>query len=124
MTYAEPAISALRPLGGLSRDRAPYLSYMLNEWVELTVLSIGVGVGVAAVLGMLRLIRGWSLKPLVVITLLPTSALSCFMRWGPNEYLRDVMSLAWDSGAVTTGPVTGASRLASQLSFLYLFLYV
>jgi len=31
------------------------------------VLSIGLGVGVAAIIGVLRSLRGWSLKPLIAI---------------------------------------------------------
>jgi hypothetical protein len=117
VTYAEPAIAALRPLGSFAkREDAPYLSYLLNEWEEIMVLFIGLGVGVAAVLGMLRLVRGWPLRPLILATLLPTVALSVFMMWGPIPYLSSVLALAWDCGAVTTGPVTGTP--SSSLSCL------
>ena len=40
---------------------------MLNDVSEILVLSIGLGVGVAAIIGVLRSLRGWSLKPLIAI---------------------------------------------------------
>jgi hypothetical protein len=65
-TYAEPAIASLRPLANLvKRCQTPYLYFVLNDLSEVLVLSIGVGVGVAAMIGVLRFLRGWSLKPLI-----------------------------------------------------------
>jgi hypothetical protein len=39
--------------------RAPYLYYAMNQQVEILVLCIGLGVGVAAVIGTLRFIMDW-----------------------------------------------------------------
>lgn len=65
-TYAEPAIASLRPLANLvKRCQTPYLYFVLNDLSEVLVLSIGLGVGVAAMIGVLRFLRGWSLKPLI-----------------------------------------------------------
>ena len=67
-TYAEPAIASLRPLASLvKRCQTPYLFYVLNDMSEVLVLSIGLGVGMAAMIGVLRFLRGWSLKPLIAI---------------------------------------------------------
>jgi hypothetical protein len=67
-TYAEPAIASLRPLAGLvKRCQTPYLYFVLNDMSEVLVLSIGLGVGVAAMVGVLRFLRGWSLKPLIAM---------------------------------------------------------
>jgi len=67
-TYAEPAIASLRPLAALvKRCQTPYLFFVLNDMSEVLVLSIGVGVGVAAMIGVLRFLRGWSLKPLIAM---------------------------------------------------------
>ena len=67
-TYAEPAIASLRPLAALvKRCQTPYLYFVLNDMSEVLVLSIGLGVGVAAIVGVLRFLRGWSLKPLVAM---------------------------------------------------------
>ena len=105
-TYAEPAIAGLRPLANLvQRCQTPYLFFVLNDMSEILVLSIGMGVGVAAMIGVLRFLRGWSLKPLIACSLTPTIALACYMKWG-NDELSPLIGLAWDCGAVTTGPVT------------------
>jgi hypothetical protein len=68
------------------------------------VLAIGLGVGVAAVVGTLRFIRDWPLKPIIMIVLAPTILSSCWMMWG-NPDLEPLIGVAWDCGGVTTGPV-------------------
>jgi hypothetical protein len=40
-------------------SEAPYLYYLMNQQQELLVLCIGLGVGVAAVIGTLRFIKDW-----------------------------------------------------------------
>ena len=62
------------------------------------------GVGLAAILGTVRLIQGWSLKPLIYLTLIPTVGLTVYISFDPE--LSKMLGLAWDCGAVTTGPVT------------------
>ena len=105
VTFAEPAIGALRTAGLLvSVETAPYLYAILNDWSGALVLVVGCGVGLAAVLGTLRFIYGWSLKPMIYITLVPTLGLSLYVSTHPE--LQKVLGLAWDCGAVTTGPVT------------------
>ena len=108
----QPAISALRPLAELvNPNDAPYLYFLMNTQQELMVLAIGLGVGVAAVIGTLRFIKNWSLKPLIYMTLAPTVGLACYMQWG-NPNLAPLIGLSWDCGAVTTGPVTVPVLLA------------
>jgi hypothetical protein len=105
VTFAEPAIGALKAAGQIvSVEQAPYLYAILNFWSEELVLVVGVSVGLAAVLGTLRFLLGWSLKPLIYLSLLPVLALSLFA--ASDAELRKVLGLAWDCGAVTTGPVT------------------
>ncbi len=105
VTFAEPAIGALRAAGSIvAADTAPYLYTMLNNWSSALVLAVGAGVGLAAVLGTVRLLYGWSLKPLIYITLIPLLGLTLHMADDPN--LSILLGLAWDCGAVTTGPVT------------------
>jgi hypothetical protein len=105
VTFAEPAISALKAAGGnVSVERAPYLYAMLNDWSEVLVLVVGASVGLAAALGTLRFLYGWSLKPLIYASLLPLLALTVFAAFDPE--LQKIIGLAWDCGAVTTGPVT------------------
>ena len=105
VTYAEPAIGALQQAGAsLDVNKAPYLYYILNERTQALVLTVGIGVGFAAVLGSLRFIRGWSLKPMIYLTFVPILLLVGFLMMDPE--LSKVLGLAWDTGAVTTGPVT------------------
>ena len=105
VTFAEPAIGALQTAGSLvDVNKAPYLYTFLNDWSGILVLAVGVGVGLAAALGTIRFIFGWSLKPLIYMTLAPVLMISFYMAL--DEELSKVIGLAFDCGAVTTGPVT------------------
>lgn len=105
VTFAEPAIGALKAAGAIvSVERAPYLYSLLNSWSGVLVLMVGMGVGLAAVLGTLRFIYGWSLKPLIYMSLIPTIGLTLYIM--TDSELSKILGLAWDCGAVTTGPVT------------------
>ena len=105
VTFAEPAIGALQAFGSsIDVVKAPYLFELLNNWTLPLVLMVGAGVGFAAILGTVRFIYGWSLKPLIYISVIPLGLLSTFFWLTPE--LRSVLGLAWDCGAVTTGPVT------------------
>lgn len=105
VTFAEPAIGALRAAGqNVSAQRAPYLWAILNQWTSELVLVVGASVGLAAVMGTLRFLYGWSLKPLIYASLVPVLLLTLYMASDPE--LAKVIGLAWDAGAVTTGPVT------------------
>lgn len=82
VTYAEPAIAAIRPLARLvDPQNAPYLYYMMNQQQELLVLAIGLGVGLASVVGTLKFLKGISIKPFIAAALLPTVGLACYMQW-------------------------------------------
>lgn len=105
VTFAEPAIGALKTAGQIVEvSSAPFLYALLNDWAGAMVLCVGVGVGAAAVLGTMRFLYGWSLKPLIYLTLIPTLGLTLYIYGNPD--LRPILGLAWDCGAVTTGPVT------------------
>ena len=105
VTFAEPAIGALQVAGQIVDPKvAPYLYTLLNDRVDSTVLVVGAGVGVAAVIGTLRFLYNWSLKPLIYISLVPVTLLTAYCFFNPD--LRSMIGLAWDTGAVTTGPVT------------------
>lgn len=105
VTFAEPAIGALQVAGSIvDPEKAPYLFTLLNDKSGSTVLLVGLGVGLAAVLGTVRFLRGWSLKPLIFMSLTPTLILSIIAFFDPE--LNKIVGLAWDCGAVTTGPVT------------------
>jgi hypothetical protein len=105
VTFAEPAIGALKTAGqNVSPEQAPYLWALLNEWTMALVFVIGASVGLAAVVGTLRFLHGWSLKPLIYASLVPVIGLTLYASADPE--LATVLGLAWDAGAVTTGPVT------------------
>ncbi len=105
VTFAEPAIGALKAAGSLVKpEKAPYLYALLNDYSGALVLCVGIGVGIAAVVGTMRFLYGWGLKPLIYLTVTPTLALTAYFNM--NEYLAPILGLAWDCGGVTTGPVT------------------
>ena len=72
VTFAEPAIGALKTAGSIiDVERAPYVYTLLNDWSGVLVLVVGVGVGLATVMGTRRFIHGCNLKPLIQLTLIP-----------------------------------------------------
>lgn len=104
-TFAEPAIGALRAAGaGVDPSRTPWLHMLLTRYPARLVAAVGFGVGVAVVLGMLRFIFAWRMKVLVISVLLPCLAASIYAGLDPR--LAPILALAWDCGAITTGPVT------------------
>ncbi|NQU05155.1 MAG: DUF1538 family protein, partial [Calditrichaeota bacterium] len=104
-TFAEPAIGVLKAAGSSVKPwEAPLLFLLLNKYANYLVYAVGIGVGIAVMFGMLRFLHNWSLKPFIYVLI---SGLVGFSIWGyfdPN--LRALTGLAWDCGAVTTGPVT------------------
>jgi len=104
-TFAEPAIGALRAAGsGVDPLRAPWLHLLLTRHPDRLVLAVGIGVGLAVVVGMLRFFFNWRMKTLIIATLLPCLALTAYAGFDPK--LAPIVGLAWDCGAITTGPVT------------------
>jgi hypothetical protein len=105
VTYAEPAIGALKTAGSIVNiNKAPYLYVMLNQYGDILPVAVGIGVGIAALLGTLRFLKNWGLKNIIYISLIPTIGLTILSVL--NEDLKSTIGLAWDCGAVTTGPVT------------------
>ena len=104
-TFAEPAIAVLKAAGStLLPDEAPLLFSLLNDFSGQLVTCVGVGVGLAVLFGVLRFFYAWPLKYLAI----PSVSLLLVLSFGYNQIpeLSDVLGLAWDCGAVTTGPVT------------------
>ncbi|MGR9092903.1 MAG: DUF1538 family protein [Gammaproteobacteria bacterium] len=98
VTFAEPAIGALQTAGAsVDVRQTPSLFALLNDWSDRLVLVVGIGVGFAAVIGTLRFIYGWSLKPLIYATLTPLLGLTIYVARDPE--MRHVIGLAWDCGA-------------------------
>lgn len=104
-TFAEPAIGALRTVGELTdREQAPLLYYLLNSNPEAVVYAVAGSVGLAVLVSMLRFMRGWNLKWLLLMVATPCLALTGYLAMDPH--LSPIIGLAWDCGAITTGPVT------------------
>lgn len=104
-TFAEPAIAVLKAAGaGVAPDAAPLLYSLLNDFSNQLVLAVGTGVGLAVMLGVLRFFYAWELKYLAIPAVSLLLALSIGFMQVPE--LEAVLGLAWDCGAVTTGPVT------------------
>ncbi|MFZ1446511.1 MAG: DUF1538 domain-containing protein [Candidatus Dechloromonas phosphoritropha] len=104
-TFAEPAIGALQVAGAsVSEARAALLKALLGDWAGALVLAVAVGVGCAVALGLLRLMFGWQMKTLVLIIVPVCLGLTAYAAGQPG--LERVLGLAWDCGAITTGPVT------------------
>ena len=120
-TFAEPAIAVLKAAGSsVTAWDAPLLFFMLNEGSDTLVYAVGVGVGIAVGFGMLRFLYGWSLKPFCYVLYAIIGSVSIWGYFDPNVI--HLTGLAWDCGAVTTGPVTvplvlalgiGISRVAA-----------
>ena len=97
VTFAEPAIGALKAVGrNVAVDQAPYLYAMLNEWSDILVLVVGASVGLAAVLGTLRFLYGWCLKPMIYMALAPVLGLTLFAAVDPQ--LQKIVELGWTPG--------------------------
>lgn len=104
-TLAEPAIGVLKVAGSSVKAwEAPLLFLLLNKHADALVYAVGIGVGVAVVFGMLRFLKGWSLKPFIFALVPLLLAMSIWAAFEPNMVF--LTGLAWDCGAVTTGPVT------------------
>ncbi|MDD4538576.1 MAG: DUF1538 domain-containing protein [Lentisphaeria bacterium] len=110
-TFAEPAIAALRAVGStICAWDAPLLFFLLQQRPEWLISAIAIGVGIAAAIGLMRFYLGFSIKPIILGVLalvLPISVLAAH-----SSNLAAVLGLAWDAGAVTTGPVTVPLMLA------------
>ncbi len=121
-TLAEPAVAALRVMGGTVKSwEAPLLFHLLENDSQKLVVAIGIGVGIAVAVSMVRLYCCISVKPFAYVLVPLLLAVSAFCAM--NENLAAVIGLAWDAGAVTTGPVTvplvlalgiGVSRATGQ----------
>lgn len=102
--FGEPVIGSLQIAGsGVDPTKAPLLYELLIKHPIYLSAVISLGVGMAVVIGTLRFLYGWSLKPII----LPVVGL-CIVATilaSQNDALASALGLAWDTGAVIVGPV-------------------
>jgi hypothetical protein len=104
-TFAEPAIAVLQAAGrSVDASEAPLLADLLTSYSGVLVIAVGIGVGIAVIFGMIRFLYGWSLKVLIFPLIIILSILTIIALLVPQMF--PIIGLAWDCGAVTTGPVT------------------
>jgi len=104
-TFAEPAIGALKAAGSLTDpESARVLYYLLNFRSGEVVMTVAASVGIAVLVSMLRFMRGWTLKRLILLVTPPCLGLTLYLALDPA--LAPIIGFAWDCGAITTGPVT------------------
>ena len=102
--FGEPVIGSLQIAGsGIDPAAAPLLHTLLVGRPVFLSLTVSLGVGVAVVIGTLRFIYGWSLKPIVLSLVGLSAALTLVATRDQN--LATAIGLAWDTGAVIVGPV-------------------
>ncbi|MGI6148521.1 MAG: DUF1538 domain-containing protein [Firmicutes bacterium] len=91
MTLAEPSLQALgTQVEELSAGQ-------MTKTLVVQIVAVGVGLGL--VIGMLKVIMGWSFARVIIPLYLLAMALLPFAS-------QTLSSLAFDSGSVTTGPIT------------------
>jgi hypothetical protein len=104
-TLAEPAVATLKSAGSRVLPwEQPLLYTLLQTRTSALIAAVGAGVALAVALSMFRFYYGISLKPFIM-TILPL-VLAGTLYFSMDENLSSVIGLAWDTGAVTTGPVT------------------
>ena len=111
ITLAEPSIGVLRVLASselIEAKRAPILWALLNGWPLSLSIAVGLGAGLAAGMGLLRIQYAWPLRPMLYFTCAITFAVAFAVQnfsatTGDAEGL---IGIAWDLGAVTAGPIT------------------
>lgn len=106
-TLAEPAVAILRNAGsGVTPWEAPLLFALLNRHPEALVLAIALSVGLAVVIGMFRFYFSLPIKPFIFAIVPIPLVLSAVIQLIPGMHAAQILGLAWDTGAVTTGVVT------------------
>lgn len=102
--FGEPVIGSLQQAGSsLQESHSPLLYKLLKGKPYYLIFTVAFGVGVAVVIGTMRFIYGWSLKPIVLPLIGIGIALTILA--SRNQHLKEAIGLAWDTGAVIVGPV-------------------
>jgi hypothetical protein len=103
VTFAEPGIDSLQMVGRYIEYPPRLLQFWLDQNPTALLCVIAAGVGMAAAVGTLRIRRGWRFICILVITV-PISIMITYC--SASSEIHTLVPLAWDSGAITTGPAT------------------
>jgi hypothetical protein len=101
-TVAEPALIAVTREGARAAAEAAFIDNtpaVIQRYALHVRLTVALSVGIAIVLGVLRILRGWSLPVIVVGGYVIVMVMTLF---APKE----IVGLAYDLGGVTTSTVT------------------
>jgi hypothetical protein len=101
-TVAEPALIAVTREGARAAAEAALIDNtpaVIQQYALHVRLTVALSVGIAIVLGVLRILRGWSLPVIVVGGYVIVMVMTLF---APKE----IVGLAYDLGGVTTSTVT------------------
>jgi uncharacterized protein DUF1538 len=101
-TVAEPALIAVTREGAKATAEAGLIentSASIDRYALGVRLTVALSVGAAIVIGVLRILRGWSLPILIVSGYMLVMIMTLF---APKE----ILGLAYDLGGVTTSTVT------------------
>lgn len=101
-TVAEPALIAVTREGARAAADAVLINntpVAINRYALHVRLTVAFSVGIAIVVGVLRILRGWSLPIIVVSGYILVMVMTLF---APKE----IVGLAYDLGGVTTSTVT------------------
>jgi hypothetical protein len=112
VTYAEPALNVTRSLSALVLPgQAPYVAWLLSsDGKGYLMFAVAAGVGLAVMIGMLRIYYNWRLSPILCVVTGATLTTTLYVELFTDR--AEAISLAWDLGAITTGPVTVPMVLA------------
>jgi len=110
-TFAEPAVATLTILGGsIPYAKAPLLFDFLNQRTTMVLFLAAAGVGIGAMQGIHRFVKGRSLKVTIMPGLIICIVLTFIAAMDKNA--KDLIGVAWDAGGITTGTVTAPLVLA------------
>ncbi len=101
-TVAEPALIAVTREGAKAAAEAGLIENItgsIDRYALGVRLTVALSVGIAIILGVLRILRNWSLPVLIVGGYILVMVMTLF---APKE----IVGLAYDSGGVTTSTVT------------------
>lgn len=101
-TFAEPALVAVAAEAAKAAADGGYLNAAIDARSDYALglrYVVAVAVGIAVMLGVIRIIKGWPLPPFIIGGYLIVAALTVF---APPQ----IIGIAYDAGGVTTSTIT------------------